>query len=223
MLFCIPSLILGHTFGQLPRCFAGTYRSCHFCLLLETDAQILERIGATLMRFTWTNHNRAKDFGLEFWYDVQYALGEFYTLDWLQCMSVHFRRIDEDFGGVHVLKYATQLSSNFQHSHCTFVTILLRPFAWLFINLSMSIRALFPKPASILGLAKKAFWEDAIFHKMELLQVPLMVILARPVETFSHWDFCLWDFGFSMHFRSFCCIERISETDLAAWNFSHAY
>ena len=43
-------------------------------------------------------------------------------------------------------------SCNFQHGHCTFVTIIFRLFAKLFINLAMRMRALFTKPASIFGL-----------------------------------------------------------------------
>ena len=47
----------------------------------------------------------------------------------------------------------------FQHSHCTFVTILFRPFARLFFNMAMRIRALFSKSASTLGLVEQAFWK----------------------------------------------------------------
>ena len=32
-----------------------------------------------------------------------------------------------------------------QHGYCTFVTILFGPFTWLFINLAMRVRALFPQ------------------------------------------------------------------------------
>ena len=67
---------------------------------------------------------------------------------------------------LHILTYAIQLSCNFQYSHCTFVTMLLGPFARLFINLAMRIRALLTKSASFLGLVEQAFWEDAIFRRM---------------------------------------------------------
>ena len=75
-----------------------------------------------------------------------------------------FRKIHEDFGGsIHILKYATQLSCTFQHSHCTFVTIILKPFARLFVNLAMRLSALFTKSASILGLVEQAFWRMPLF------------------------------------------------------------
>ena len=61
------------------------------------------------------------------------------------------------------LKYATQLSCNFQHSHCTFVTILFRPDDRLFINLAMRMRALFLKSSSIFGLVEQAFWRMPFF------------------------------------------------------------
>ena len=53
-----------------------------------------------------------------------------------------------------------------QHGYCTFVIILFGPFARLFINLAMCIRALFPKSATTIGLVEQAFWR-------ELVQVPL--------------------------------------------------
>ena len=58
-----------------------------------------------------------------------------------------------------------------QHGHCTFVTILLRPFARLFFNLAMLIRALFPKSASPFPTCRTSILEDAIF--------PCEVILAK--------------------------------------------
>ena len=45
-----------------------------------------------------------------------------------------------------------------QHGHCTFLTILFRPFARLFINLAMCKTALFPKSATTLGLVEQAFF-----------------------------------------------------------------
>ena len=62
---------------------------------------------------------------------------------------------------------------NFQHGYCTFVTILFRPFAGLFVNLTMCIRALFPKPASNSPTCRTSILEGVIFHKMSYLQVPL--------------------------------------------------
>ena len=50
-----------------------------------------------------------------------------------------------------------------QHSHCTFVIIISGPFARLFINLAMRIRALFPKSTTTLGLVEQAFWRMPLF------------------------------------------------------------
>ena len=47
--------------------------------------------------------------------------------------------------------------------HCTFVTILSRPFARLFFNLAMRIRALFTKSATTLGLVEQAVWRVPFF------------------------------------------------------------
>ena len=54
---------------------ASTLLRAHLALatlsLLVNDPQILERWGYAHEVFTWTKCNRARDFGLEFWYDVQ--------------------------------------------------------------------------------------------------------------------------------------------------------
>ena len=65
------------------------------------------------------------------------------------------------------MRYATQLSCNFHHSHCTFVTILVRPFARLFFNLAMRIRALFPLTCIPFRTCRTSILEDAIIHRME--------------------------------------------------------
>ena len=52
-----------------------------------------------------------------------------------------------------------------RRGYCTFVIILSGPFTRLFINLAMRIRALFPKPATTLGLVEQAFWRGAIFRR----------------------------------------------------------
>ena len=66
-----------------------------------------------------------------------------------------------------------------QQSHCTFVIILFRPLTRLFINLKMCIRALFPKPATILGLVEQAFWRVSLFSEWVDASY-FEVILARP-------------------------------------------
>ena len=80
---------------------------------------------------------------------------------------------------LHILKYATQLSCILQYSHWTFVTILFIPFARLSINLAVCIRALFPKPASIFGLAEQALRRMPFFTKW-VIASSFEVILARP-------------------------------------------
>ena len=50
-----------------------------------------------------------------------------------------------------------------QHDHCTFVTILFKPFARLSINLAMHTRALFTKSATTLGHVEQAFWGVPLF------------------------------------------------------------
>ena len=59
-----------------------------------------------------------------------------------------------------------------------FVTILFRPFARLFINLAMRIRALFPKPASRFALVEQAFWRMPFFTEWSGAS-SFEVILAR--------------------------------------------
>ena len=66
-----------------------------------------------------------------------------------------------------------------QHSHCTFVTIVLGPFARLFFNLAMRMRALFPKSANALGLVEQAFWRMQLFTEL-IGASSFEVILAGP-------------------------------------------
>ena len=84
------------------------------------------------------------------------------------------------------MKYATHLACNFQHSHCTCVTILFRPFARLFFNLAMRIRALFPKSESTLGLEKQAFWRMPFLTEWSGAS-SFEAILARPSKHSSTW------------------------------------
>ena len=155
--------------------------------LPETDPHILEH-WVTLMTITWANHSRRWILvsNVSVTYD---GFCEFYRSDWFPYVWAlpqnrwRLRRL-------HFLEYATQLSCTwwvsvqnkspcslrllipFQHGHCTFVTILFRPFARLFINLAMCIRALFTKSAYILRLVEQAYWRMP-FSQNELVQVPL--------------------------------------------------
>ena len=66
-----------------------------------------------------------------------------------------------------------------QHGYCTFVIILFGPFTRLFINLTMCIRALFPKSATTLGLVEQAFWRVPLCTEW-LGASSFEVILAGP-------------------------------------------
>ena len=84
------------TFGQPPRCFAGTLL-LPLCLLLRPVLKFWS-VGATLIRFTWANKSvRAKDFGLECLRDVQ-RLSSILQIGSVSVCEL-FRKIDEDFGG----------------------------------------------------------------------------------------------------------------------------
>ena len=139
---------------------------------------------------------------------------------------------------LHILKYATQLSCTwwvsvqnrspcslmllipFQHNHCTFVTILFSPFAGLFFNLAMRIRALFTKSATTLGLVEQAFWRVSFFTEW-VVASSFEVILAKPSRHSSTGTSASGDFGFSMFFFHPAAWKN-SETDLMVWLF-HAY
>ena len=182
-------------FGQLPRCFTGT-SLLPLCLFLRPILKFWS-VGATLMKITWANHSKRWILvsNVSMAYD---GFSESNTSDWLPyvwALPQNRWRLQR----LHILKYANQLSCTFQHSHCTFVTILFRPFAGLFINLAMSIRALFPKTFIPFRTCRTSILEDAIFHRMEWCKF-LWGNPCTAVEPFSHWDFCLWDFWFSMHF-----------------------
>ena len=137
-------------YGQPPRCFTGI--SLQPFRLFLTAILKFWGIGVALMRITSAKLLQATAL-VKRTHRIGFSVFEL------------FRKIVVDFGLLHILKYATQLSCNFQHSHCTFVTILLRPFARLFINLAMRIRALFSQSASIFGLVEQAFWRVPSFTK----------------------------------------------------------
>ena len=87
---------------------------------------------------------------------------------------------------LHILKYGTQLSCNFQHSHCTFVTILFGPSARLFINMAMRTRALFPKSASFFGHVEQSLRRMPFFKEWSCAS-SCEVILARQSSDFPTW------------------------------------
>ena len=79
-----------------------------------------------------------------------------------------------------------------QHGHCTFVTIVLEPFSRMFINLILKI-------CNHSWSFRTSVLEDATFQRMKWCKF-LGGKPCRSIETFYHWDSCLWDFRFSMHF-----------------------
>ena len=66
-----------------------------------------------------------------------------------------------------------------QHGYCTFVIILFGTFAKLLFNLSMCIRALFPKSSTTLCLVEQAFWRVPLFTE-RVDASSFEVILAMP-------------------------------------------
>ena len=98
------SFYFEHIFGQLPRCFAGTLL-LPLCLFLWTILKFWS-IGATLMRFTWTNITERRILVSNFGVTCN-SLWEFHTLYWLR----HVGALPEkELRRRHVLKYATHLS-----------------------------------------------------------------------------------------------------------------
>ena len=174
--------LLGYIFGQLPRCFTGT-SLLPFRLFLRPILKFWS-IGVTLTKITWVKHSKRRILVSNV--SVTYnGFCEFYTSDWLPYVWAlpqnrwRLRRL-------HILRYATQLSCNFQQGHCTFVTVLFRPFARLFINLTMRIRALFPKSASIFGHVEQAFWKMPFFTEWSGAS-SFEVILALQSSHFPTW------------------------------------
>ena len=96
-----------------------------------------------------------------------------------------------------------------QHGYCTFVIILFRPFASLFINLAMSIRALFSKSATTLGLVEQAFWRVPFLTEWSGAS-SFEVILARQS---SHSPLGLLPLGLGVldAFRSLCCMKEFGD------------
>ena len=173
MLLCF-SPVIKNTFGQLPRCFAGQ-SLLPLCLLLRPILKFWS-VGATLMRFTWANHSKrwilVSNVGM-----TCNGFSESNTSDWLP----HVWALPQNRCGLrrlHILEYATHLSCILQYSYSTFVIILFGPFARLFINLAVCIRALFLKYASIFWIVEQALGRMPLFTKW-VGASSFEVILAR--------------------------------------------
>ena len=52
-----------------------------------------------------------------------------------------------------------------QHDYCNIVIILFGPLTWLFINLTVCIRAILSKFGTALGFVEQAFWMVPLFTK----------------------------------------------------------
>ena len=98
-----------------------------------------------------------------------------------------------------------------QHGYCTFVIILFRPFARLFV---------IPNSATTLGLVEQAFWRVPLFTEW-IGASSFKVILAGPSRHSATGTSCFWDFGFSTHF-SHSGVWKNSEKDSAV-SILHAY
>ena len=66
-----------------------------------------------------------------------------------------------------------------QYSYWTFVIILFGPFCRLFINLTVCVWALLPKPTTTFGLVEQTFWRVPLFTEW-VIASSSKVILARP-------------------------------------------
>ena len=146
--------------------------------LPETDPQNLERWGYA-DEVHLGKYIRAKDFWSRILVWRATAFVNFTRRIGFR-MSELFHKIDEDFGGSK--SWNTQTNCRvFYESHTTgltvlsygscffnmaialLVTILFTPFAWLFFNLAMRIRAFVPKSASILRRVEQTFWRMPFF------------------------------------------------------------
>ena len=79
-----------------------------------------------------------------------------------------FRKIDEDFGGLHILRYATQLSCILQKSHCNFVTILFEISCKAVRQPGGVRKSTYLQICIDFRTCRTTTPEDAIFHRMEL-------------------------------------------------------
>ena len=73
----------------------------------------------------------------------------------------------------------------------------------------MRIRALFTKSTTTLGLVEQAFWRVPLFTKWVVASS--FEVILQAIETFYHWDSCLWDFGFSTDFSHSAAWENWGE------------
>ena len=96
-------------------------RSCHSVSSWDRSSN-LGALGVTLMRITWANHSKRWILvsNVSTTYDGFCELNTSDRFPYVWALPQNRWRLRR----LHILKYATQLSWTFQHSHCTFVTIL---------------------------------------------------------------------------------------------------
>ena len=99
-----------------------------------------------------------------------------------------------------------------QHGYCTFVIILFETFSLrLFVNLTDVHTSTFLQICNHSWSCRTSILEGATVHRMNWCKF----LWGNPciaIETFFHWDSCLWDFGYSTHF-SHSAAWKSSETD----------
>ena len=97
-----------------------------------------------------------------------------------------FRKIDSRLRRHHLLKYATQLSCTFQHSHCTFVTILFRP-CQAVLQPGDAHESTFHQICNHSQTCRTSILDGATFHRMNWCTL-LWSHSCKAIKTFYHWD-----------------------------------
>ena len=202
--------------------------------LPETDPQILERWGYADEVHLGKSF-QAKDFGLECLRDVQRPSWILHIGSVSVCLSSSVKSMKTS--ALHILEYATPLSciwwvedngshrcivslTLLHHSHCTFVTILFWTFRLAVHQPDGVHTSTFHRIWNHSWSCRTSILEGATFHRMNWCKF-LWCNPCRAIETFFHWDSCLWDFGFSTHFSNSAAWKN-SETDSAV-SILHAY
>ena len=168
---------------------------------------------------------RAKDFGLECLRDVQ-------RLSWIlhigsvsACLSSSVQSMKTSaapYPGirnpivVYLMSRKQRVSPFYRIAH-TSSTLLLHFCYHSFWTFCLAVRqpgdahkSTFPQICNHSWTRRTSILEDAIFHRMNWCKF-LWGNPCRAIETFNDWESCLWDFWFSMHFLSFCCMKELGE------------
>ena len=135
------------------------------------------------------------------------------------CVFELFRRIDEDFGGNPIVVWwVNNLNKSpcsmtmlmlLQHDHCTFCHHSFWTFCLAVHNLTMCIRALFPKFATTLGLAEQTFWRMPLFTEWN--GASLWGDPCRAIETFHQLGLLPLGLRVLDTFLSFCRMKELGD------------